>query len=141
MNHTIWNDTKCSLCGGLAHYRSQMYLQHKPVPGLEFLCRTCKEAIELPANTIVLPTNCAAPDERQHTINGRFHLLGDSGEIVETHYLCAEHAWRWRQELGPEFEMSAQSISFTGHEQGTMRRFLRDDMRGAFLGDESQEVT
>src|SRR5258705_5831393 len=127
-NQAQWIDTKCSLCGNLAHYRTYMYLSQsrdKYAPGMEFLCKSCKESVELPTKTVLLPTSCAAPHGWPRTINGRIELLGDDGSVVETHYLCSEHAWRWREGLGPEFEMTVQSISFNGQEQGIPRRFLR----------------
>ena len=137
MNEFHWNDRKCSLCGALAHYRTEMYRWHRPVPGLEFFCRPCKQSTELPAETIVMTTTCAEPGCTK-TAKGRVELLGEAGEVSEVHYLCAEHAWRWRQSMGAEREMIALSLGLKGRQHGRPRRYLRDE--GALWGDESDKV-
>ena len=137
MNESCWNDRKCSLCGILAHYRTEMYRWHRPVPGLEFLCPPCKESTELPAETNVTTTNCAEPDCTR-TAQGRVELLGEAGEVSEIHYLCPEHGWRWRQSMGAEREMTALSLGLKGQKLGRPRRYLRDE--GALWGDESDKV-
>ena len=137
MNESRWNDRKCSLCGALAHYRTEMYRSQRPVPRLEFLCRPCKESVDLPAETIVSTTNCAEPDCTR-TAQRRVELLGEAGEASEVHYLCAEHAWRWRQDMGAEREMTALFLGPKGRKHGRPRRYLRDE--GALWGDESDKV-
>jgi hypothetical protein len=137
MNESCWNDRKCSLCGALAHYRTEMYRSQRPVHGLEFLCRLCKESTELPAETNVTTTNCAEPDCTR-TAQGRVELLGEAGEVSEIHYLCPEHGWRWRQSIGAEREMTALSLGIKGQKLGRPRRYLRDE--GALWGDESDKV-
>jgi hypothetical protein len=76
---------------------------------------------------------------------GRFEMtssLPEPGEVPETHYLCAEHAWRWRQSLGPEWEMRFQSLSPNGQEHFDQPLpFQRDDLRGALWGDTSDKVS
>ena len=137
MSESRWNDRKCSLCGALAHYRTEMYRSYRPVPELEFLCRSCRESTELPDETIVMTTNCAEPDCTR-TAQGRIELLGETGEISEIHYLCAEHAWRWRQSMGAEREMTALPLGLRGRQHGRPRSYLRDE--GAPWGDESDKV-
>jgi len=121
-----------------------MYLQDGiPVPGLEYLCKPCLESTALPPKTAILVTRCAEPACGKMA-NGRFELLshlGEEGEISETHYLCAEHGWRWRQSLGSEWEMTCQSVSVNAHEHfQEPKRFFRDDLQGAFWGEESDKV-
>ncbi len=144
MNDSRWNDRICSKCGALAHCRTDMYLQDGiPVPGLEYLCKPCLESTALPPKTAILVTRCAEPACGKMA-NGRFELLshlGEEGEISETHYLCAEHGWRWRQSLGSEWEMTCQSVSVNAHEHfQEPKRFFRDDLQGAFWGEESDKV-
>ena len=119
-----------------------MYLQGIPAPGLEYLCKICLDSTNLPHKTAIMVTRCA---ERgcERSAGGRIELLtslGEEGEIIESHYLCAEHAWRWRQSLGAEWEMLCQSVSVNAQEIGSPRRFLRDDLQGAFWGEESDNV-
>jgi len=144
MNNSRWNDRKCSKCEALAHCRTDRYLEDRvPVPGLEYLCKACLETTVLPPNTAIIVTNCAEPDCIRMAA-GRFELLpplGEEVEIAETHYLCAEHGWRWRQSLGSEWEMTCQSISANAREHfQETKRFLRDDLQGAFWGEESNKV-
>jgi hypothetical protein len=144
MSEQRWNDFICSKCGALAHCRTDMYLQGGvPAPGLEYLCKACLETTELPPNTAILVTRCAEPNCGRMA-NGRFELsssLPDEGEIPEVHYLCAEHAWRWRQSLGSEWEMTCQSLSPNGQEHFDQpRTFARDDLRGAVWGEASDRV-
>lgn len=110
-------------------------------PGMEFLCKPCRESVELPPKTTTLPTHCAQPGCRL-SAQGCFEVLAEVSEteLTETHYLCGEHGWYWRQSLGAEWEMLAQSISVNGQEVGRSQRFLRDDLRGAFWGNQSDEV-
>ena len=121
-----------------------MYLQDGiPAPGLEYLCKACLESTILPPRTAILVTNSAQPT-CVRMANGRFELLsplGEEGEIAEAHYLCAEHGRRWRQSLSSEWEMTYQSISANTREHfQEPKRFLRDDLQGAFWGDESDKV-
>jgi hypothetical protein len=143
MNDSRWNDRKCSNCGALAHCRTDMYLQDSiAAPGLEYLCKVCLESTVLPPGTTILVTDCSEP-ACVRMADGRFELLSSlgEGEIVETHYLCAEHGWRWRQSLGSECEMTQQSISANAREHfQEPKRFLRDDLQGAFWGEESDKV-
>lgn len=128
-NQLQWTDTKCSLCNVLADYRSK-------TPGLEFLCKHCRES----ADIIVGATLCAGPHGDSETAAERVQLLNAIGEVIETHYVCAECGWRWRESLGPEHEMLSQGISVQGEEVGKPFRLLRDDLRGAFWGEESEGV-
>jgi hypothetical protein len=120
-----------------------MYLQDGiPALSLEYLCKACLEATVLPSRTTIIVTDCAAP-ACVRTADGRFELLSslEEGEIAETHYLCAEHGWRWRQSLSSEYEMTQQSISANAREHfQEPKRFLRDDLQGALWGEESDKV-
>jgi len=136
MSTTQWNDKECCLCGNLAQYRSYMYLEHKPAPGTESLCRTCKDVAILPPKTIVEPVKCATL-ECGGRAEAEFELLpGPTGEPGEMHCLCIEHGWRWKHSLGIEREIFW--LAYTPEAKPV--RFVRDDLRGAFTGDESQEV-
>lgn len=139
-----WDDTRCSACGDLAQYRTDMYFEHKPAPGLEYLCGHCKHVTELPANTITLATRCA---DTEHQARRRSAACWcevipvlETNNSPEKHFLCAEHAWKWRRDLGTEWEMRAQSLQANGQEAGEIFRFQRDDLAGAFWGDESTEI-
>jgi hypothetical protein len=140
-----WHDRRCTKCGAVAHCRTDMYLQNGiPAPGLEYLCKACLESTALPSKTALIVTNCAEPG-CGFMAGGRFELtksLPEHGEIPEVHYLCAEHAWRWRQSLGAEWEMTLQSLSPNGQEHFEQPRpFQRDDLRGAFWGDTTDKVS
>jgi len=144
MTSSRWNDRLCSKCGALAHCRTDMYMQDRaPAPGLEYLCKTCMKSTPLPPRTALIVVSCAEPNCK-HMAGGWFQLwpsLRSGDEIPEVHYLCAEHAWRWRKSLGPEWDMLYQSLSPNGDEHfDEPRPFQRDDLAGAFWGDESDKV-
>ena len=139
-----WDDTKCSVCGDLAQYRTDMYLKHRAAPGVEYLCGRCKEVVEFPPNTITLVTRCA---DTEHGARRRsaacwceITSVLEADNPPEKHFLCAEHAWKWRRDLGPEWEMRARSLHVNGEEGGEVFRFHRDDLAGAFWGDESTKI-
>lgn len=138
-----WDDRKCSLCGALAHCQTLMYLQNDiPAPGMEYLCRACKESVSLPPRTSIIVTRCAEPSCGMMA-GGRFEaapVLREEGDSAEVHYFCGEHGWRWRQSLGPEWEMTVQSVSANARENGAPQRLLRDDLQGAVWLDESQGI-
>jgi hypothetical protein len=121
--------------------RTRMIQNRTPAPNLEFLCKTCAQFAELPPNCFLTVTHCAEPGCKRMA-NGRFEAftLGEEDK-AEKHYVCAEHGWKWRQSLGPEWEMRCQSVSANGIEHyEELPRVLRDDLQGAFLGEESDAV-
>src|ERR1041385_3400393 len=126
-----WNDTRCSLCGELAQYRTLMYLEHKPVNGLEYLCAPCTESATLPEHRVVLVTQCAAePDTRRRSAAAWcevFQVLA-AAEETQRHFLCSKHIWCWRHSLGPEWEMRVQALDPSGREIGEARAYQRDDL-------------
>ena len=138
-----WNDRKCSLCDALAQGQTLMYLQDNiPAPGMEYLCRECMESALLPPRTSIVITRCAEPSCGRGA-GGRFEavpVLREENQPAEVHYLCGEHGWRWRQSLGPEWEMTIQSISVNARAHSEPHRFLRDDLQGAVWLDESEKI-
>ena len=136
-----WHDRKCSKCGNLAHAQTLIYRERSPVSGLEFLCKQCIGLVPLPPNAVLIANCCAQPDcmESAACWVERFSPL-EPRKDRERHYLCAEHSWRWRESLGLEWEVILQPLSVDSREIGTPKPVQRDDLAGAFWGDESDEV-
>ena len=90
----------------------------------------------LPPKTIVVPVECATL-ECSMPADATFELLpGTVGEKGETHCLCIEHGWKWKHSLGIERE-----IVWWGYTpEAKPQTLVRDDLRGAFHGDESEEI-
>jgi hypothetical protein len=142
MDKSRWNDNKCSVCGGLAHCYTEMYLANPRThaPGMEYLCKMCMQPAQLPPNTAIILTDCAEPN-CEAMANGRFEVLPAlraGNEVPEVHYLYAEHAWRWRQSLGLEWEMVYYSIGPNAREHFEQpKKFHRDDLKDIVFSDES----
>ena len=136
-----WNDSKCSNCGSLAHAQTLIYRERSPVPGLEFLCKQCINSVPLPSNAVLIANDCAQPGcvSAAACWVERFSQL-EPDKDRERHYLCNEHSWRWRESLGLEWDAICQSLSVDSREIGGPKRLQRDDLAGAFWGDESEEV-
>jgi len=140
MAESRWNDKKCSLCDELASCQTEMYLQNsEPVPGMEYLCKECRGKSSLPPNTAIIVTDCAEPDCGLMAV-GWFEatqLLSEKSEPGERHYLCAEHAWRWRQSLGEEWEINCQSLEPNGQETfSEPQKMPRDDRRSVIWSEQ-----
>lgn len=138
-----WNDTKCSVCGALAHCQTGHVITNEPVSGMEYLCKSCRDSIPLPSRTFVMVVRCAEPN-CPHRAAGRVEAtltLHEEGSPAETHYVCHEHLWCWRQRLGAEWEMLGWSISVNSMEHNEQPlRILRDDMQGATWIDETNQT-
>lgn len=110
---------------------------------MEYLCKSCLQTAQLPAHTVIIGTKCAEPECRSWA-NGRFEVLPhlrEGNESTEIHYLCGEHGWRWRQNLGPEWEMVYYSIGPNAREHFDQPKKLhRDDLKDIVFLDESGTI-